>query len=118
MTDPRAELREKVARAIYNRARDWFRADPATLSIGGDWKVFADEVFPPWDEVDDKTRHLEDADAAISVVLEESAKVAEDYEGEGMDKDQHTQSGDAYVTRRDIAAAIRALIPTAPNEST
>ena len=41
--------------------------------------------------------------------LEEAAKVADEYEGKGFELGLHTQSGDAYVTRSDIAAAIRAL---------
>jgi hypothetical protein len=47
--------------------------------------------------------------------IEACAKIAEDYDGAGMDsKGYHDHLGDAYKTRQDIADAIRALChPTA-----
>lgn len=50
------------------------------------------------------------ADAAIAIVMEEAARVADGYEGKGFELGLHTQSGDAYVTRSDIAAALRAYV--------
>jgi len=45
--------------------------------------------------------------------LEEAAKAAEDYDGDGMRSQGHdAQLGDAFLTRREIAAAIRALAPS------
>ena len=41
--------------------------------------------------------------------LEEAARVAEDYEGPGIVGGYNRHLGDGYETRRDIAAAIRAL---------
>ena len=41
--------------------------------------------------------------------LEEAARVADDYEGKGMDGGYDSHLGDAFRTRRDIAAAIRDL---------
>jgi len=45
--------------------------------------------------------------AAIAAEREACAKIADEYDGAGMDASLHSQSGDAYTTRREIAAAIR-----------
>jgi hypothetical protein len=45
-----------------------------------------------------------------NLALEEAAKVAEDYDGPGLDGGYDRHLGDGYETRRDIAAAIRAMV--------
>jgi hypothetical protein len=45
--------------------------------------------------------------AAIAAEREACTKIADEYDGAGMDASLHSQSGDAYTTRREIAAAIR-----------
>ena len=50
------------------------------------------------------------ARAAIAVCMEEAAKVAENYDGPGMIGGYDRHLGDGDETRRDIAAAIRALV--------
>lgn len=87
MTPDRDELVEKVARVL---------ADGQGEHQEGVWRFYA-----------------KDATAAIDLiraeVLEEAARVADDYEGKGMDGGYDSHLGDAFRTRRDIAAAIRAL---------
>ena len=49
------------------------------------------------------------ARAAIALVLEEAAKVAEAYDGPGMESTPDAIWGDAQATKDDIAYYIRAL---------
>ncbi len=118
------DLRERVARAIYERCKKDFAEDPATVSIGDD---FADDVFPPWDETNQEPYF---ADAAIAEMrpairdeaLEEAAKVAEGpvkrrslVTGEviyrGTDEHDYAVDGssDYGAGRIEAAAEIRAL---------
>lgn len=55
-------------------------------------------------------------DAARRDERERCACVAEDYEGAGIDGGMDAHLGDGYRTRRDIAAAIRALLDTPEGE--
>ena len=59
-------------------------------------------------------REMARAALAVSrpVIMEECARVAEDYDGPGMVGGYDRHLGDGYETRRDIAAAIRALKDT------
>jgi hypothetical protein len=95
MTSERAALREKVAKAICT----------ADEQNGG----------PPWDYVQTMGKHVvsglyDRADAAIDMVLEEAARVAEDTDV--------STSGQATM-RYNIAAAIRAMkgTPTSPESA-
>jgi hypothetical protein len=50
--------------------------------------------------------------------VEAAAKVAEDYDGDGLNHRQYTHRGDASLTMRDITKRIRALLPTPTPETT
>lgn len=64
----------------------------------------------PCDKVDTSGVTAEWFDAAMAQVREQCAKIAEDYDGEGMDGTGYdAQLGDASKTRREIAERIRAL---------
>jgi hypothetical protein len=84
MTTP--NLRERVARAIEE-------------SLYGTERIGRTDIL----------QYGLEADAAIAIVLEEAAKVAENYDGPGIVGGYDRHLGDGYETRRDIAAAIRVL---------
>lgn len=85
--------------------------------------VFADEPdFRERDKLRSKTTD-EAADAILAAlsrpahggwedIIERCAKIAEDYEGLGMETSQYEQGGSANIARNDIAKAIRALAHT------
>jgi hypothetical protein len=97
------ELVEKMARAIADQlGDDW--DDNVHTFCGDDWRLTPDGA---------KEACCAIARAALvvarPVIREECAKVAEDYDGPGMVGDYDRHLGDVYKTRRDIAAAIRAM---------
>ena len=93
---PAPELREALTVAIEQTLAEWgWQMDEPLL------EAIADCVIAP---------ALAEARAAER---ERCAKVAEDYEGRGIDPGDgyHAQLGDASLTRREIATTIRALSP-------
>jgi hypothetical protein len=96
MTTDRDALVEKMAIALYEKARLEFHADPATISCGVD---FADDVFPPWEEMDAKEKWRSDVFAVLDIAMEEVARAAKEYQHPNMALYNH-QTG--------IAAALRA----------
>lgn len=103
MTEARKELREALAKVQYNRDRGWFRNDPATREFGDDWEHYADQVFPPWDDVEDRSRYLDDADAAIALVGE---RMAERMQGHRLLWNKGTT---VHSVLSDVEAEIRSL---------
>jgi hypothetical protein len=94
-SEAREALREKVARALYESCQN----DVPILR------------GPPWDEVRDDARRniLRDADAAIDMVLEEAARVADASALEAWDFGADETRGLMRLQAADIAAAIRAM---------
>ena len=110
MTDEQKALREAVARATYNRWRAAHTAWPVFYELTGD--AMANE--------------LADADAAIAVVLERAARVADEmgYECEGCGHLCGNPQTDMAIIKkagglsccperkmRPLGSAIRAFIP-------
>lgn len=88
------DLVERVARAI---------AEAYVAAVSHGQLTLADSEYH-WSDW-----RLE-ARAAIAVVLEEAAKVAENYDGPGMESVPDATWGDAQATKDDIAYYIRALV--------
>ena len=97
------ELREALTAAFVARLK---RGD-ASPRTAANKKVVADLVDVAFAVI---APALAEARAAER---ERCAKVAEDYEGRGIDPGDgyHAQLGDASLTRREIATTIRALSP-------
>lgn len=81
---PAAELREAVARAIYAAHVERWRKFAA-----GKMSALAEEAAP-WERTDDEERseRIADADAAIAIILEAAARVADE---EAEDRDHRAE---------------------------
>jgi hypothetical protein len=113
------DLVERVAQTLYEKTRTEFHNDPATVSCGPD---FADDVFPPWDEVENKERWYSDARSVVAIVLEEARKQAEYHQKRQVVLREECQSGwvdwqvynQGVLVCGDIIAAINRIIRTQP----
>lgn len=85
-------------------------SDPAAVHVN---MLRGTIAKPTWAQI----KHIYTAEVeagsarAVEVERERCAAIADEYDGAGMEIDLHRQDGDAYRTRSDIAAAIRAQVP-------
>ena len=104
--DRRAALVEKVTKLLVGREGE-------SMWDASCWKPGANLMNAQIELWLCRAEYEERAAAAIDLiraeVLEEAARVADDYEGKGMDGGYDSHLGDAFRTRREIAAAIRSL---------